>query len=185
MNLHRVRTYIILSSFIALIAGCQSAVRFASDGGNKSSVTRSGNSGNENEIIEFGRLSDDSDLTDIEKELLKEAESWIGVPYRYGGDDRSGIDCSAFVMSVFSAISVHLPRTSRQQYAGTKRVSSDELQFGDLVFFKNGSTISHVGLYIGNGWMIHASSSMGVTKQKLDDYYYKKNYAGAGRIHFE
>lgn len=117
--------------------------------------------------------------------LLHEAESWLGTKYKYGGNDRDGIDCSGFVLQVFDrAFNIKLPRTSLHQFQFCKAISRKQLQPGDLVFFtvRGGSKVGHVGIYIGDNKMIHASSSQGVIITSLSQKYYTTNYYGAGRI---
>lgn len=118
--------------------------------------------------------------------LVKEARRWIGTPYRYGGNDRKGIDCSGFVMSVFmDAAGVALPRTSATQAEYCREIPKKKLQPGDLVFFSTstrGGKVSHVGLYIGNDKMIHASASRGVIESGLNENYYVTHYHSSGRV---
>lgn len=116
--------------------------------------------------------------------LLREADSWIGTAYQYGGNDRNGVDCSGFVTQVYGKLDIRLPRTSQQQHQFCTPLNRDQLQEGDLVFFtvRGGSSVGHVGIYIGNDQMIHASSSKGVVISSLSQAYYVTNYYGAGRI---
>lgn len=117
--------------------------------------------------------------------LISEAASWIGTPYRYGGKDRDGTDCSGFVMQVFkSSLGENVPRSSREQYDACFEISYDELLPGDLVFFATGSDrsrVSHVGLFIGNGEMIHSSSSRGVIVSDLNQKYWAEHFHSYGR----
>lgn len=123
---------------------------------------------------------------DLASALVDEARTWLGTPYSYGGTSRSGADCSGFVMEVFKeAAGIALPRNSRAQSDFCEYLDKDELEVGDLVFFssqKSGGQIAHVGMYIGNGTMIHASSSRGVIESSLNQNYYITHYVGAGRI---
>ncbi|HQY10823.1 MAG: C40 family peptidase [Ferruginibacter sp.] len=116
-------------------------------------------------------------------ELYSFMEKWWGTPYRYGGATKDGIDCSAYsgtlVHDVYGMI---LSRTARSQYAECEKIKKKYLQEGDLVFFKNRRAISHVGIYLGNGYFTHASTSNGVIISSLDEAYYSKRYAGGGRI---
>lgn len=118
--------------------------------------------------------------------LIGEARSWLGTPYRYGGQERDGADCSGFVMQVFkAAANVALPRNSSAQYNYCEDLNRDELEVGDLVFFssdRSGGNIAHVGMYIGDDKMIHASSSRGVIESSLSLNYYINHYVGAGRV---
>ena len=124
--------------------------------------------------------------TKSEKRLIKEAKKWLGVKYEYGGSTKDGTDCSGFVMKVFLFVyDIKLPRTSRDQQAFCKRIKKSELKIGDLVFFattKNKKRVSHVGIYIGDGEFIHASSSKGVVISKLSQGYYTRNYHSSGRV---
>ena len=117
--------------------------------------------------------------------LLREADSWIGTNYQYGGNDRGGIDCSALVMRVFdNALNIKLPRTSREQQEYCTPIERVDLREGDLVFFtvRGGSTVGHVGIYVGNDCFIHSSSSRGVIISSLTGRYYIDNYFSAGRV---
>lgn len=118
--------------------------------------------------------------------LIKEAAKWLGVPYKYAGHSTSGTDCSGFVMEVFSsALGTKLPRSSREQQQWCESIERGSLLPGDLVFFATGSDrkrVSHVGLYIGEGAMIHASSSRGVIISNIGERYYDTRFHSAGRV---
>jgi len=119
-------------------------------------------------------------------ELVNVAFDFLGVNYKYGGMNvDKGIDCSYFVQTIYSSLGTVLPRTSRLQFKIGKKVKRGELAPGDLVFFKkhvNSSQISHVGMYIGNGEFIHASSgAKKVTISSLDETYFKQRFVGARR----
>ncbi len=117
--------------------------------------------------------------------LLTEANSWIGTPYKYGGNTREGVDCSGFVLQVYlRALDISLPRTSAQQQDFCRKIRRDELKPGDLMFFsvREGGNVGHVGIYIGDGMMIHASSKVGVVVAPLNTSYFERNYLSSGRI---
>lgn len=117
--------------------------------------------------------------------LLQEADLWLGTAYRYGGNDHSGVDCSGLVTQIYNrALDIKLPRTTAQQIEYCRSLRRDEMQPGDLVFFRSprSSKVSHVGMYIGGGNMIHASSTLGVVKIPLSTPYFARNYLGAGRV---
>lgn len=121
----------------------------------------------------------------VTSSLLKEADSWIGTPYAWGGNDRKGVDCSGFVTQVFlRSLDISLPRTSQQQMEYCRPVDRKDLLPGDLVFFtvRGGDRVGHVGIYIGNGQMVHASSSKGVVITPLDNPYFVANYFSSGRV---
>ncbi|RKZ33767.1 hypothetical protein DRQ33_03575 [bacterium] len=110
---------------------------------------------------------------------------YLGTPYRYGGIDADGMDCSGFVQTVFNeSVGLELPRTVAQQWDFANPIDDDQLAFGDLVFFRttNRKKPSHVGIYIGGNKFAHASSSLGVTITSFSDPYWKKRYVGAKRI---
>lgn len=114
--------------------------------------------------------------------LRSEGRGWLGIPYRWGGTSRRGIDCSAFTQQfVRETMGIELPRaTAGQQYEGIS-VSRSELRAGDLVFFRRGG-VRHVGVYLGDNEFIHASSSRGVTVSSLSETYYARHYWMARRI---
>ncbi|MCA0270187.1 MAG: NlpC/P60 family protein [Bacteroidetes bacterium] len=110
-------------------------------------------------------------------------DDWAGTRYRYGGMSRSGIDCSALMLIWFRSLyGVNLPRTAAQQATEGERVSRSNLRAGDLVFFSQGTRISHVGVYIGNGQFAHSSSSRGVAITDLSNSYWSPRFRTARRI---
>ncbi|THU38526.1 NlpC/P60 family protein [Niastella caeni] len=115
-------------------------------------------------------------------------DKWMKTPYKYGGNDENGIDCSAFIQRLLNDVyNIQVPRTSAQQFF-TKNVEPfhDNSYFseGDLVFFCTvpGNPISHVGMYLRNRYFINASTSSGVSLANLDDPYWKKRFVAAGRV---
>jgi cell wall-associated NlpC family hydrolase len=121
-----------------------------------------------------------------EANLSKEIESYLGVPYRWGGTTREGMDCSGFVGTIYrDALDLKLPRSAKMMYRQGKYVQKEKLEFGDLVFFKNieSSGVSHVGIYVGNNEFAHASTTKGVTISNLNETYYRQRYVGARRVY--
>ena len=115
--------------------------------------------------------------------IIATAKQYIGVHYVFGGTTPSGFDCSGFTKYVFAKHGKNLPRVARDQSKSGTSVSFGNLNAGDLVFFsfgKNG-VVDHVGIYVGNGQFINASSSKGVTIYTLGTYW-KSVYAGARRV---
>jgi lipoprotein Spr len=116
--------------------------------------------------------------------LFSFIDAWWGTPYRYGGESRSGIDCSAFVQALYAVVFgiASLPRTAEQQYEDCKKIRHiSRLKEGDLVFFRIHSRhISHVGVYLQNDHFVHASFSSGVMISDLHDPYWMRYYAGGG-----
>ncbi|CAI0833529.1 Probable endopeptidase Spr precursor [Serratia proteamaculans] len=129
-----------------------------------------------------GRLSDSIVVV---AQLNEQLRQWYGAPYRYGGLDRGGVDCSGFVYRTFSdRFDMQLPRSTEAQTSLGTKVSRDELMPGDLVFFKTGGGENglHVGIYDTNDQFIHASTSRGVMRSSLNNVYWKKVYWQARRI---
>lgn len=122
----------------------------------------------------------------IEKRSIADAFMyWMGTPYRFGGISEKGIDCSAFVREVFrSAGFMELPRTAREQYKVGEVIEREDLEFGDLIFFKTSSyaRITHVGIYLSDDLFVHASSRQGVTVSSLNSSYYSRRFRGGRRI---
>jgi cell wall-associated NlpC family hydrolase len=118
-----------------------------------------------------------------QKTILETAYSFLGVPYKYGGNASDGIDCSAFVQRCFKQMGISLPRTAHEQINCGMPVSTDQLRAADRVYFASrGGFISHTGIYIGNGYFIHASSkNHGVSVSNLSEPLYQKMFAGARR----
>ena len=108
---------------------------------------------------------------------------WIGKPYRFGGESKKGIDCSALARELYNKVfETYIPRNSKQQYAYVDVVNKNELQTGDLIFFKiRSKNISHVGVYLGDNKFIQASNE-GVNIASLQEYYWNKYYYKAGRL---
>ncbi|MEI7887182.1 MAG: NlpC/P60 family protein [Actinomycetes bacterium] len=90
------------------------------------------------------------------------AQSQLGTPYRYGGSSPGGFDCSGLMLWSWAQVGVSLPRTSGAQRAGTQRITREQLQPGDLVFYRN--PVGHVGMYIGGGQMVHSPHTGDVVK---------------------
>lgn len=115
--------------------------------------------------------------------LLESLDYWYGTRYVYGGTTKKGIDCSAFVRAMYESVyGIELPRTARAQYSECRRVSTTELQEGDLVFFNTRGGVSHVGIYLRNNKFAHSSSGRGVVISDLFENYYVSHYIGAGRV---
>jgi probable lipoprotein NlpC len=109
---------------------------------------------------------------------------WMGVPYKFGGQDKDGVDCSGLVQLLEQEVyNVNIPRMTSQQINAIKRKYEDELQEGDLVFFDfDGKKFSHVGVYLQNGYVVHASSKRGVIVVRLKDPSLYKYFSRAGSV---
>lgn len=117
--------------------------------------------------------------------MLTHALAFLGTPYRYGGTTPAGFDCSGFVYYNMRQIGISMPRTAHQQYMETQPLAREELQPGDLVFFRTrrASFISHVGIYLGNDRFIHAvSRGKDVAISSLSNKYWNARFARGGRV---
>lgn len=170
------RILLALIAAATLLAGCRSGKRAAGSPGNYggSAAPR-------------GHVDYSSEVTDaMGADLAAEARLWLGTPYRYGGADRGGTDCSGLVMELYRSVcATKLPRTTAQQISYCTKVARNKARVGDLMFFgpsRNPAAVSHVGLYIGKGEMIHASSSRGVMVSNVDAGYWGDRFCGVGRV---
>lgn len=121
--------------------------------------------------------------------LINTAYSCIGKPYLYGGKNKSGFDCSGLVYYCYKSIGINLPPTTKLLRKQGKKVSGSlklkKFEKGDLLFFRIGKIFgksNHVGIYIGNGIMIHASPTKGVVKENLNNKYWKDRFTFSRRI---
>lgn len=130
------------------------------------------------------QLSEISDDIGIKERLMLFAKKMLDIPYKFGGNSILGIDCSAYVMKVYSLIGINLPRSAREQFTKGEPVDKEDLSIGDLVFFRTYASFpSHVGIYLGNNLFIHASSKKKkVTIDSIDAPYYLKRFIGAKRV---
>lgn len=117
-------------------------------------------------------------------ELYEAINSWLGVPYKYGGTDRDGIDCSAFVGVIYKQVyGVSMNRTANDMLRNVTLIPKSQLREGDLVFFTNSKgKVSHVGIYLKDELFAHSSTSNGVSVSRLDNTYWKKHFYKGGRV---
>ena len=113
--------------------------------------------------------------------VVSVAHSLSGIPYNYGGTTTAGFDCSGYTSYVFSQTGRSLPRTAAGQYGATSRISRNQAQPGDLVFFNIGGGINHVGIYLGGGNFIGSQTSTGVAVASIDSGFWANKVVGFGR----
>ncbi len=125
-----------------------------------------------------------SEASTLSPLLEKPVLSLLAAPYRFGGTSAKGIDCSGFVQQVFKELNFDLPRSAREQYRLGDEVAAGELQTGDLLFFRTYAKYpSHVGIYLGNNKMLHASTrSRRVVVSDIETAYFRSRYIGARRL---
>lgn len=110
-------------------------------------------------------------------------DDWYGTPYRLGGTTKKGVDCSAFSQFLFASVyGLSIPRTAREQYSLTSRISRTQLKEGDLIFFNTRGSVSHVGVYLQNNKFVHASTSGGVMISDIFEEYWARKFVGVGRL---
>lgn len=158
----------------------------------ESKIAVSGDSSNSeilNSKIDFNNRSVQSfHNTAFLDQLIEEASENIGTRYRTGGTSKSGFDCSGLMLTTYGAFDIKLPRTSREQSSIGTKISTEEAQKGDLIFFKtNGrSQINHVGMVVevneGEIKFIHSSVSNGVIISSTKERYYQKNFSQINRV---
>ena len=204
--------FILAITCIFIITGCSSSsnsVRYGSDNSKPERDTRIRYP--DNEVGKNNQNDSDPDYTpDVEsidastfkqkyypsegktpstakEKMMMEIIKYMNTPYKFGGESKNGIDCSAFTQTVYNSCNIHLLRTAREQYTqGIEIDNKRNLKFGDLVFFNTRKTVKpgHVGIYIGDNLFVHASSSNGVIVTPLSAEYYFERFMGARRIDF-
>lgn len=128
-----------------------------------------------NDLAEISEILDVSESTLKNKNLYNFIIDWYGTPYKYGGMNEDGIDCSGFTNILYKEIyKIQLPRVSKDIAENVKRKYTEDLKEGDLVFFSFGKTgiVNHVGIYLHNNKFVHASTSKGVIISNLTEPYY-------------
>lgn len=136
-----------------------------------------------NSVTRSGERVDMSNLEQVRKQLLGQLSEWKGVPYRFGGMTKQGVDCSGFVYLAFvNEFDIRLPRTTSHQVTQGVIVDKEDLVPGDLVFFNTSYKDRHVGIYVGDDQFIHASSSRGVMMSSLENPYWQDAYWHSRRV---
>jgi len=175
------RDTIVVASCLLVVVGCLTPhARYTRPShqkrGREKEPGETGQSGKETRLISTDEI--------FEHKLKTIVDSYVGVPYRYGGTTRRGMDCSGFVFRVYNDLGCsNVPRTSSAKLSriGTP-VTRSELRIGDLVFFRKRRRIDHVGIYMGDDTFAHASSKKGITYTRLDSEYFRNRLVCIRRI---
>ena len=151
-----------------------------------SGSSASNNSSNSETIVPSANAVSYTGSSEKRAEVLEYAAQFLGTPYVYGGSTPSGFDCSGFTSYVFANTVGTIPRVAQSQFDATTRVSMDELEPGDLVFFgSSASSISHVGIYVGDDTFIHSPHTGEVVKYESLSGTYETRFQGGGRVIFD
>ena len=119
----------------------------------------------------------------INKALSKEYAKWDGVPYKYGGTSRKGVDCSSLMQILYrDAFGLQIPRTTKSQAKIGYQIKKNSSREGDLIFFKTGYNTRHSGIIVEKGKFIHSSTKYGVMISSLNNPYWKSKYWQTRRV---
>jgi lipoprotein Spr/probable lipoprotein NlpC len=117
------------------------------------------------------------------KALYEEYNKWLGTKYKLGGQSLSGVDCSSFIQQVYlNVFGLKIPRTTKKQAKSGYEIVKKELHAGDMIFFKTGWDVRHVGIIIENGKFIHTSTKRGVSMSSIHNPYWRGNYWQSRRV---
>lgn|SRR5690606_5796853 len=172
--------YVLYLSIILLAVSCKSKTDWR-DNYQKNKVTKSTTTSKKKVVNTPANLTEISKLLNVNESQLKNKSlyhfivDWYGTPYKFGGNNQNGIDCSGFTNILFNEIyNIQLPRISRDIAEKVKRKYTKDLKEGDLVFFSfgNSGVVNHVGVYLHNNHFVHASTSRGVIISNLSEPYY-------------
>lgn len=172
--------YVLYLSIILLAVSCKSKTDWR-DNYQKNKVTKSTTTSKKKVVNTPANLTEISKLLNVNESQLKNKSlyhfivDWYGTPYKFGGNNQNGIDCSGFTNILFKEIyNIKLPRISRDIAEKVKRKYTKDLKEGDLVFFSfgNSGVVNHVGVYLHNNHFVHASTSRGVIISNLSEPYY-------------
>lgn len=178
---------LIISAILTIVTSCGSSNKVTSYSKKTTKVYSSSNTTKKVENPSI--VSKNSNYTSRDSEqLLKIAKSYLGVPYKFGGTNESGFDCSGLVLVSFDQLGMKVPRNSSQQAEFGKEIKTIDARKGDLVFFNTtGKSISHVGIVekieqTGEIFFIHSSTSKGVMISSLEENYWKSRFVKAVRL---
>lgn len=175
MNRLLIACYFIVLVFLAV--GCKS----------KKGATVSKKKEHARKEQEYKELSKKLNLEIDKKDNVKLysfVADWLGAPHQMGKCAKEGVDCSCFIRLMYQQVyALTIPRSSKEMFEASNKVATKELKEGDLIFFNIKSPkVSHVAVYLKNGWFAHVSTSKGVMINNLSEKYYATYYLGGGRF---
>lgn len=134
--------------------------------------------------VEISNSYEQIDNIILYESLMTAYNEWKGTKYKWGGDEKSGIDCSALTRRVYRAVfnGYELPRVSVDQVKKGRIISKESLKPGDILFFRPRNSVNHTAVYLGNSLFINASSSQGVVLSSLENSYWKKYFKYGVRV---
>jgi lipoprotein Spr/probable lipoprotein NlpC len=134
--------------------------------------------------IKYAEKLNTNELSIKNTKLYSFIDDWYGTPYKYGGIDKNGIDCSGFVFKLFEQVySIKSPRTTTELYEVSNEIKKKDLKEGDLIFFKiDSKKVSHVGIFLMNNKFVHASSKKGIMISDLNEEFFVKCFYKGGRL---
>lgn len=178
--MERIDKYLFSFFIVVGLSGCSS---FSSTYSVKETSAAELTPDNSGVLTSSGTSVDLQNRSEVRAQLLKQLDEWQGVPYRYGGLSKRGVDCSGFTYLTFAEqFGIRLPRTTGSQVKKGIEVDQSELLPGDLIFFNTGYQQRHMGVYVGKKQFIHASSSRGVMISRLDNPYWQDAYWLSRRV---
>ncbi len=176
--------YLLITFLSLILVGCAAQPRFRSEPveSKKSKAVLVEEETQKTEETELPHAERKSSVDPGKMEEI--IDSYLGTPYKRGGETKTGMDCSGLVVAVYRQYAgFKLPHETKKLFKLVKRIDKENLAYGDLVFFSDGwFGVSHVGLYLGGGKFVHSMEDFGVIASSLDEDYYKKRYIGARRV---
>ncbi len=150
----------------------------------KKTATKTESVSKKNDFSEFNANFGYEIPSTANRKLIEVVNSWLGVPYKYGANSKTGTDCSGMIGEVVREVyGINLDRSSNDIFENTKKIPRSQLDEGDLVFFKiDTKKIGHVGLHLHYGYFVHATTRKGVLISNLSESYWDKYFVGCGRF---
>ena len=176
--------FLLIISIVLLVSSCRSHKEATNNTSKTSEPKKISASKSKKTQAKYAQLLgvDNKKIDNIK--LYTFIDDWYGTPYKYGGQNKNGIDCSNFSSTLYNQVyNKSITGSSSSIFKQCKVVSISNLDEGDLVFFKiDNDNISHIGVYLQNNKFVHATTKKGVMIDDLNEPYYKKYFYKAGRV---